>query len=245
MAVLTLNVVAPALSLPRLTSQPAGDTALQNSEVTLIAIAVGAPPPSYQWSRNGVPISGAAAAALTLSPVQPADAGIYTLTATNTAGQVVSVPAALTVQQTYAAWQTAHFTAAEINEGFAADDYDGNGDGVPNLIKYALGIDPINGTGGSLPAGTYSTADRALQLTFTRDTARTDIDYVVEASPDLSQWTPIASSTAGSPTVNLGGALSIVEGILPGTSQVTVMVKSGRVSNALDQQFLRLRVTRP
>ncbi len=242
---LTLNVSVPDLSLPRLTSQPMGATILQNGSVTLAAAAVGAPSPTYQWTRNGVPLAGATAVTLTFASAQPSDAGTYTLTAVNTAGQAVSVPAVLAVQQTYATWQAAHFTPAEIDAGLAADGGDLTGDGVPNLVKYALGIDPVTGTGGGLPVGTYSTADGALQLAFARDTARTDINYVVEASPDLNQWTPIASSTSGSPTVNLGKAMMVIENAVPGTSQVNVVVEGGQSIGASKEQFLRLKVLRP
>lgn len=244
-AVLTLSVLSPDLSLPRLTAQPTGATVSQNGNVTLTSAAVGIPAPAYQWTHNGVPLIGATADNLTLAQVQPSDTGTYTLTATNAAGQTISAPAALVVQQTYATWQAAHFTTAEINAGLAADGVDLTGDGVPNLLKYALGINPLIGTGGSLPVGTYSLASGALQLAFTRDTERTDINYVVEASSDLSHWTPIAGSTSGMPTANLGGALAIVENGVPGTSQVNVVVEGSQSAGTFRQQFLRLRVVRP
>ncbi len=244
-AQLTLNVLAPDFSLPRLTGQPTGATVLQNGSVTFTAAAIGAPSPAYLWARNGVPLAGATAATLTLAQVQPSDADTYTLTATNAAGQVVSSPAVLTVQQTYVTWQAAHFTATQISAGLAADGNDLTGDGVPNLLKYALGIDPITGTGGSLPAGTYSMASGTLRLIFTRDTMRTDIDYVVEASPDLSQWTPIARSTSGLPVTNLGGASAVIENGVPGTSQVTVVVEDSQSAGTSTRQFLRLKMVRP
>ena len=201
-------------------------------------------PPGLTLTASTGVITGTPAT-LTLAGVQPADAGTYTLTAANAAGQAVSGPAVLTVQQTYATWQAAHFTAAEIAAGLAADGDDLTGDGVSNLVKYALGIDPITGTGGSLPVGTYTAANGALQLVFTRDTARTDIDYVVEASPDLRQWTPIASSTSGAPTANLGGALTVIENPVPGTNQVNVVVEDSQSTGAPEPQFLRLKVVRP
>ncbi len=244
-AVLTLNVLVPDFSLPRLTGQPTGATVLQNGTATFTAAAIGVPSPTYQWMRSGVPLAGATAGTLTLAQAQPSDAGTYTLTATNAAGQVVSAPAVLLVKQTYATWQAAHFTTAEINAGLAADGKDLTGDGVPNLLKYALGIDPITGMGGSLPASIYTTANGALQLAFTRDTARADISYVVEASPDLNQWTPIASSASGSPTVNLGGALQVIENSVPGTSQVNVVVAGSQSAGTFRRQFLRLKIVRP
>ena len=39
-------------------------------------------------------------------------------------------------------WRAAHFTAAEIRAGLAGDSVDANGDGLSNLTKYTLGLDP-------------------------------------------------------------------------------------------------------
>jgi sugar lactone lactonase YvrE len=52
---------------------------------------------TYQWARDGVPISGATRPTLSISPVSLADQGTYTLTATSDAGSVVSRAAFLTV----------------------------------------------------------------------------------------------------------------------------------------------------
>jgi hypothetical protein len=55
----------------------------------------GYPGPSLQWSRNGVDLPEATAATLVLSNAQPADTGIYTLTATNSVGSASDDPAIL------------------------------------------------------------------------------------------------------------------------------------------------------
>ena len=41
---------------------------------TFTVTATGAPPPGYQWLKNGSSLAGATAATLTLTSVQPADA---------------------------------------------------------------------------------------------------------------------------------------------------------------------------
>lgn len=60
----------------------------------------GYPGPSLQWSRNGADLPGATAATLVLSNVQPADTGLYTLTAVNPVGRVMGDPAILGLQAT-------------------------------------------------------------------------------------------------------------------------------------------------
>jgi len=64
----------------------AGGTAMLTPSVT------GYPGPSLQWCRNGVELPGGTSATLLLPAVQPVDAGVYTLTATNTMGGVTSEP---------------------------------------------------------------------------------------------------------------------------------------------------------
>jgi hypothetical protein len=67
---------------------------------TFIATATGTPAPTSQWYFNGAAISGATASSLVLSNVQAANAGSYTVAASNAAGSVTSAAATLTVSGT-------------------------------------------------------------------------------------------------------------------------------------------------
>jgi pectate lyase len=93
-AYLTVNTspVAPVFN-----SQPASLVVLAGSTVSFSAAAAGTAPISYQWNKNGTPISGATSSTLTLTNVQTANSGSYTLTASNSVGSVTSDPAQLTV----------------------------------------------------------------------------------------------------------------------------------------------------
>jgi hypothetical protein len=95
----TINVAAAAATNtpPTITTQPAPQTANAGATVTLSAAASGTPAPTYQWQKNGTPIAGATSATLTLANVQSADAGTYTLVATNAAGEARSTAAAVAV----------------------------------------------------------------------------------------------------------------------------------------------------
>lgn len=94
-------------------------------------------------------------------------------------------------------WRQNHFQTTE-NSGRAADDADYDGDGLANLIEYALGTDPTVGGGAngasSSPRASLP-ADR-LQLAFSiPTTAPTDLTYRVKVSDDLANWTVLASKT--------------------------------------------------
>src|SRR5258706_11391825 len=78
-------------------TQPQSRTNIQGTIANFSASANGTAPFSYQWQFNGANIGGATDTSLSLSNVQPADAGNYTVVVTNSAGSVTSAVAVLTV----------------------------------------------------------------------------------------------------------------------------------------------------
>ena len=88
--VITIN--AP----PVITGQPTGQVAIAGANVSFSATASGSPAPAYQWFFTNL-LAGRTASTLTLSNVQPAQAGGYTVVASNIAGVVTSSVATLTV----------------------------------------------------------------------------------------------------------------------------------------------------
>lgn len=93
-ATLTVNLLAPSI-----TKQPVSQTLGIGSSTTLSVTALGSAPLSYQWSKNGSPISGATGATLALNNVQVSDSGDYTVTVTNVVKSVTSNPATVSVVQ--------------------------------------------------------------------------------------------------------------------------------------------------
>jgi alpha-tubulin suppressor-like RCC1 family protein len=80
-----------------ITVQPWSRTVSAGANVTLAVMASGFPPFRYQWQRNGSDIPGAIQATLTLSHVQPADAGDYSVIVSDSEDIVVSETAMLSV----------------------------------------------------------------------------------------------------------------------------------------------------
>jgi len=146
-------------------------------------------------------------------------------------------------------WYFQNFSASQVlDANIVGDTVDDSGDGIPNLIKYALGLNPlvVNPTS-SQPFGWVDTIGGSAQSTglfsvttvdlssgesypvFTvpRNGIHTDVDYIVEVSTDLINWqsgdpyTVTVSDTAG-----------------------TLEVYSATSLDVAPRQFMRLRITR-
>jgi hypothetical protein len=90
----------PPPAPPAITAHPAPQTVTAGGGATFSVGATGGAPLGYQWKRNGAAITGnasAATATLTIPNAQQSHAGTYTVTVSNTAGNVTSNGATLTV----------------------------------------------------------------------------------------------------------------------------------------------------
>lgn len=88
-------------TLPVFTLQPSNVHTSLSSSALFTAAATGNPSPTYQWYRNGVAISGATSASLSIYPVEVTDLGSYTVVATNSVGATTSTAATLTVNYSF------------------------------------------------------------------------------------------------------------------------------------------------
>jgi alpha-tubulin suppressor-like RCC1 family protein len=77
--------------------QPASQSVCQNNAAAFTASVSGMTPAGYQWSFNGMNISGATISTYTRSTAQPGDAGTYSVTVTDSGGNTASNSASLTV----------------------------------------------------------------------------------------------------------------------------------------------------
>ena len=130
--------------------------------------------------------------------------------------KLLSTPALTPVEL----WRQTHF-GTTANTGNASDTFDGDGDGLPNLVEYALGGNPTQSGAGILPA--IGTSGDRLTLGFTpAETA--GLRYIVEKSSDLSDWSD---------------ALDITASLAPG--QPFTFTDSANLATT-PRRFLRLRV---
>jgi hypothetical protein len=83
--------LAPTIP-PTITREPQSTTAYATTSLILSVSVDGTQPISYQWYKNGSPVSGAISATYRVDSVTTNYAGSYTVTARNTAGSVTSAP---------------------------------------------------------------------------------------------------------------------------------------------------------
>ncbi len=85
-ATLTVRVPHP----PVIASVSGGGGVVPGAKFTLSANVTSALPVTYQWSKDGLQISGATSASFTVAAAQPADSGRYTVAVTNADGAVAA-----------------------------------------------------------------------------------------------------------------------------------------------------------
>lgn len=139
-----------------------------------------------------------------------------------------------------ASWRQQHF-GSDQNSGNAADLAAPDGDGIPNLVKYALLMTPGQNGSTRLPQAemTGTSGSRRLTLTFQRDPSRSDVSIVVEAQSGLGgTWSEIARSTNGA---DFTGSAAVSETSAAGGAK-SVTVQDVQVDAS--RRFMRVRVER-
>jgi hypothetical protein len=96
----TSTAAAVSLLAPvQITKQPVNVTVTEGAALALSVTATGSPVLKYQWYRDLSPIAGGTAASLAVAKAAPLDAGSYSVTVSNPAGELSSVMARVVVNQ--------------------------------------------------------------------------------------------------------------------------------------------------
>ncbi len=160
--------------------------------------------------------------------------------ATATGGALLIAPTTGTLtlhERPFDAWKLAAFGAA-ANFPYADANADPDGDGLSNLLEYALGTNPLTASPAALPI--ISTANNHLTLSFTRSAA--DILYAVEVTSDLLQpWTLGSSYGPTGDTPSTAATSELSRTILGGLELITIGDNTTIATQP--SHFIRLRVT--
>jgi hypothetical protein len=138
----------------------------------------------------------------------------------------------LVVKSQFENWREQNFTTAQLsNWSISGDSGQPAVDGLPNLLKYALGLNPNAPAVSGLPAVGQMPLDGKTYptLTFTDQSTLTDITYTVQVSSDLINWQ--------------SGSLYTVR-VDNGTTNTAVFRTLTAIEDA-PRQFMRLSIIRP
>ena len=142
------SLIVGNVSPPSIVSHPSSRYADRGATITMTASAGGSAPLRFQWRFNGASIA-ATNSSLTLSNIQPANAGSYTVVVTNSSGSVTGKVATLTVNPLFtpvfsdnfdvdssANWKLNQSSAANTRLAFA---FNYSGYGIPSAPSSAGG----------------------------------------------------------------------------------------------------------
>lgn len=192
------NIVAVTMPLP-----PASPTSLKATDVSATEIqlnwvaSLGAA--SYTIKRAGVSggpytnlITGLTATNFSNGGLAAGMSYFYVVSGVNFGGEGANSTEAMATAWTgIQQWRFNNWGTTN-NTGVAADSASHSGDGVPNLLKYALGLNPLLPATNGLPAGTLTNG--FLTLNYNKNKAATDITAVAEVTGSVTgPWSSVTN----------------------------------------------------
>jgi hypothetical protein len=207
---------------PSINSQPASQTVPAGRTATFSVTASGSPPLTYQWRKNGTPISGATSAAYTTPATVASDSGSqYTVVVSDLAGNLTSNAATLTVGP---AGQLSASTT-QLNYGnVAVGKSSSQSVTLTNAGSGSISITNVSVTG----TGLSSTGVSSGLILAAGNSAVLDITFAPSASGTLSGDVTVTSDASDTIlTIALSGAAielvshAVTLSLTPNSSNVT------------------------
>ena len=152
----------------------------------------------------------------------------FSLTLSNaTNGALLIAPSSTLItihERPYDAWKQLFFASNANVPGIAGDHANPAGDGLENLLKYALGMNPNTSSHAGLTVSNL--VNGHLEMGFTRYAA--EVQYEVQVSDDLSLWSTMTTDITP-----------------PNSPTGWILMRDNASSPASPKHFMRLKVTLP
>ncbi len=191
-AVIALNQQAQTITFAALPDVPFSATPLTLSATATSGLTVTFSVVSGSASLTGNQLTLLGTGAITVRASQSGN-GSY-LAAT-------PVERTFTVTANFASWLVDNFAPSEIaNAALTGPNADFDQDGVPNLVEYALGLNPKAASTTGTPV--FALESGNWTLTYTRPASRADVSYAVQFSTNLTTWSTTGVTHTLVSTVN-------------------------------------------
>src|SRR5882672_9441099 len=186
---------------PSITSQPASKTVTAGQSATFSVTATGAAL-SYQWRKNGTPISGATSVSYTTPATATADNGAqFTVVVGNTAGSVTSNAATLTVSAATSALSVSPTTLSFGNVDTSSNSMltaTLKNSGTASLTISSVSASGTGFSASNVPSGTVLAPGQSTTL---------DVTFAPISTGSVTGSVIVASNATNSPTtISLAGS---------------------------------------
>ena len=186
---------------PSITAQPISQAATAGKAATFNVAAAGTAPLSYQWRRNGMPISGASSSSYTTPATTTSDNGAqFNVTVSNSVGSVTSNAVALTVNAPAGPLTASTSTLSFGNVNVGSSSVLGvtfTNSGSANINISNVSIAGPGFTAGGIPAGLILTSGQTASLSAT---------FAPAATGSVTGSVSVTSDASNSPaTITLSG----------------------------------------
>lgn len=132
---------------PLIVQEPAERRTVSGGTVVLSVVATGGGNLTYTWTRDGAPIATTTGPLLAIPESAIDDTGAYRVTVSGDAGSVESAAVVVSIggHHTFGSWS--------LDRGLGTGDplFDSDGDGIPDLLEFAFGLDPFTPATRMLP----------------------------------------------------------------------------------------------
>ncbi len=206
----TLTVTAatgmPTSAAPLITTQPVSQTVTVGQSATFNVGATGTSPMTYQWTKNGNPVSGATSSSYTTQSETTADNNAqFSVMVTNGIGSAISSSAILTVTAATATPTSAapSITTQPVSQtvtvGQSATFNVGATGSAPMTYQWMENGNPVSGaTSSSYTTPSETTADNNAQFSVM---VANDIGSAISTSAILTVTTATGTPTSAAPSI--------------------------------------------
>ena len=198
-ATLTVNAAPVA---PSITTQPSSVTITTGQTATFSVTATGTAPLSYQWKKNGTSISGATSTSYTTPAETTADNGAqFTVVITNSAGNVTSNAATLTVNAPPPGALTPSTTSLSFNNVTVGSN-SSLGMTLTNSGSTNITVSNVTISGAGLTASGVSNG----QIITAAQVVTLDVTFAPSATGGVTGGVTVTSNASNSPvSISLSG----------------------------------------